>query len=550
MVGMSTNDIRQSNLRNDENLEDFSLIWLDSNINKTADCSEMINTLHSIINNLKTFDNIDECIDYINSVAINERFFLIVSGQFGEKILPNIYQSSKIISIYIFCYDKIKHEKWSNQYKPKIQGVFDEKHSLYSKLISDIKLQLQNFPPINDCKFATMFYNIGKLLYEQGHLTEALDNLEKALEIQLQCTHLQPNDLAVTYNNLAGVYLKQQNYEQALFHANQTLKYSPKSHKLLVASYDIIAELHFKQNQFKEALNAYSKKIDIMKEMPYEDHLELAKTYNNIGMIHYHLSNYDLALAHFQQTLDIDDEVLESNHPNLAITYNNIAEIYDIKEYYNKALENYHKELHIRLKSLGSDYSDLILNYRNLSIMYYKLSNYTDALKMNEMALKTASDYLSIDDEQFITLYNDLGAMYDTNKDYDNALKSYEKALEIGLRILPIDSIELVELYEHLDQIYYNKNNLIDIVPPTNDRTSLTHNAIGNIYNKMTNYEKALVFYENAYQTELKMLSPNYSYIEIYRNNIKQTKKKLSKFTVEKFLEFLSISCEVLFNSG
>jgi hypothetical protein len=66
----------------------------------------------------------------------------------------------------------------------------------------------------------------------------------------------------------------------------------------------------------------------------------------------------------------------------------------------------------------------------------------------------------------------------------------------------------------------------------------------------MNNYEKALVCYENAYHTELRMLSPNYSYIEIYQNNIKRTKKILSKFTIENLLELLSSIWEVLFNPG
>jgi hypothetical protein len=69
---------------------------------------------------LKTFDDMDECVKYINSIITDEKIIFIVSGRFGEEVLPNIYQSSKIVSIYVFCYDKTKHEIWSNQSKSKM----------------------------------------------------------------------------------------------------------------------------------------------------------------------------------------------------------------------------------------------------------------------------------------------------------------------------------------------------------------------------------------------------------------------------------------------
>ncbi|CAF3506719.1 unnamed protein product [Rotaria sp. Silwood1] len=122
-------------------------------------------------------------------------------------------------------------------------------------------------------------------------------------------------------------------------------------------------------------------------------------------------------------------------------------------------------------------------------------------------------------------------------KDYDKSLENYEKAIEIGLKFLPADDTNLENIYEILDQIYYNKNNLIDIsssnVSQTKKFTSLTYYTIGNIFNKMKSYEQALEFYENAHRIELQMVSPNRLYIEKYQDNIKQTKENLKKFTIE-----------------
>ncbi|CAF5056416.1 unnamed protein product, partial [Rotaria sp. Silwood1] len=67
-------------LINDENLEEMSIIWLDSNIHKTDDCLEMMNALRSIINDLHAYDNIEKCINYINSIGTDEKIVFIVSG--------------------------------------------------------------------------------------------------------------------------------------------------------------------------------------------------------------------------------------------------------------------------------------------------------------------------------------------------------------------------------------------------------------------------------------------------------------------------------------
>jgi hypothetical protein len=83
--------IRQSNfslieelhLDNDGNIEELSMIWFDANIRQTDDYLEMIDTLRSITNDLKLFDNIDERMNCINSIIADEIFF-IVSGQFNE----------------------------------------------------------------------------------------------------------------------------------------------------------------------------------------------------------------------------------------------------------------------------------------------------------------------------------------------------------------------------------------------------------------------------------------------------------------------------------
>ncbi|CAF4620048.1 unnamed protein product, partial [Rotaria sp. Silwood2] len=131
-----------------ENLEDISLVWLDANVFvKDDNYLDIQIRLRSIINHLRLFSNIGKCLNYIQSVD-TEKIFLIVSGSMGELIVPTIFQSQCVISIYIFCNNKVKHEQWTNNY-PKVHGVFNNKDLLLAKLFEDVQSYSNDLVPIS-----------------------------------------------------------------------------------------------------------------------------------------------------------------------------------------------------------------------------------------------------------------------------------------------------------------------------------------------------------------------------------------------------------------
>jgi GTP-binding protein EngB required for normal cell division len=103
----------------DKNLEIFSLIWLDENVN-VKDIRDTEQKLRSIINHLKKFQDIKQCLQYIEKRSEKDRLILIVSGQFGQEIIPFIHNLRQVISIYIYCMDKISNEKWAYKF-PKVK---------------------------------------------------------------------------------------------------------------------------------------------------------------------------------------------------------------------------------------------------------------------------------------------------------------------------------------------------------------------------------------------------------------------------------------------
>ncbi|CAM4750563.1 unnamed protein product [Rotaria magnacalcarata] len=123
----------------DMRLEIFYLIWLDANANgkETRDTEQK---LRSIINNLKKFQDVKQCQKYIEERSKNDRLVMIVSGQFGREIVPSIHKLRQVISIYVYCFDKVRNKQWSDKFA-KVKAVVTELSELITRIKADHKIQ-------------------------------------------------------------------------------------------------------------------------------------------------------------------------------------------------------------------------------------------------------------------------------------------------------------------------------------------------------------------------------------------------------------------------
>ena len=105
------------------NLEIFSLIWLDASVNDSEENVDAQHRLRTSINHLKTFEEGEECEHHIRAVSAEDRIVLIVSGRLGREVVPRIHQLRQVSSIYVYCMDKARNEQWAKQFK-KVNNIF------------------------------------------------------------------------------------------------------------------------------------------------------------------------------------------------------------------------------------------------------------------------------------------------------------------------------------------------------------------------------------------------------------------------------------------
>jgi hypothetical protein len=67
---------------------------------------------------MKMFKNVDECIQFINSIE-DEQIFLISSGELASTIVPIVYHKAQMHDLYIFFENKVRHGQWIKEW-PKV----------------------------------------------------------------------------------------------------------------------------------------------------------------------------------------------------------------------------------------------------------------------------------------------------------------------------------------------------------------------------------------------------------------------------------------------
>src|SRR5271154_5963073 len=97
-------------------VQNFLVVWLDRNIDENDDdYQHSIVKLREVSNSVNTFTNVDECISFIKDIK-TKKTFMISSGALGQTTVPLVHDMTQIDTIYIFCVDKVLHQKWAQQW--------------------------------------------------------------------------------------------------------------------------------------------------------------------------------------------------------------------------------------------------------------------------------------------------------------------------------------------------------------------------------------------------------------------------------------------------
>jgi tetratricopeptide (TPR) repeat protein/arsenate reductase-like glutaredoxin family protein len=533
------------------------LIWLDANIDEDndADCRNTITQLQCVVNNVNTFTNGDECIEFIDTIDTNNnKACMIISGSLGQQIMPRAHKMSQVDSIFIFCSNKKHHEQWAKDWA-KIKGVFTEITPICEALKKAAQQCEHNATPISfmattdndpdkkkldqlDCSF--MYTQILKdilltISFEPKHIQEYIEHCcEQFADIKKELVNVK--ELERNYHKYTPVW----------WYTCESFLYPMLNSALRLMDVDVmikmgffITDLHHQIDElYKEQFDDHNSSTTFTvyrgQGMSKKDFEQMTKTkgglmaFNSflstsklrdvaLSFARHALSNPDLVDILFVMTIDPsqsttpfalindvgffkdrEDEVLFSMH--------SVFRICDIKSrdennrlyQVNLTLTNDNdKDLSALATRIEEDMQGSI-GWDRLGQLLLKMRLSKKAEQVYEILLKQATD-----DIEKAYSYFRLGWAKGLQGEYKEALTLYEKSLAIRQQLLPPNHLDLGK----------------------------TYNCIGVIYDEISDYSKALSYYKKALAIREQSLPPTHPDFAKSYNNIGSVYSSMGEYS-------------------
>jgi tetratricopeptide (TPR) repeat protein len=199
--------------------------------------------------------------------------------------------------------------------------------------------------------------NLGKVLFEQGQVDEAMVHYQRALEIH--------PDYATGHYNLGGALLQKGQVDQAIAEFQKALEIQPN---YSMAHYHL-GEVFRQKGQVDEAIAHFKRALQI--------HPDYAEAHNSLGATLLRKGQVDEAIAHLQETLEL--------RPNHAEDHNNLAGVLWQKGQVQEAITHYQMALGIR--------PDYALAHHNLGKLLQQQGQVQEAIAHYQKALEIQPDF-------------------------------------------------------------------------------------------------------------------------------------------------------------
>jgi tetratricopeptide (TPR) repeat protein len=535
------------------------------------------------VNDVNTFTDGDQCIQFIHTIT-NNKACMIISGSLGQHIVPRVHSMSQVDSIFIFCGNKKRHEEWTKEWS-KIKGVFTEIKAICEALRQASQQCEQNAISISfvatsgDASIQNldrldpmfMYTKIMKEIllsieFDQKHFTKFVDYCRDVFD---------GNEKELKYVN--KVERKYPDKTPIWWYTCDCFLYPMLNRALRTTDVDIIIQMGFfigdvhrhietlHQEQFGghqigKMLTVYrgqalsTADFKTLKDtkgglLSFNNFLSTSKNRTvSLPFAHSALTDPDSVGVLFVMTIDpsksttpfasingvsffqTENEVLFSMH-----TVFRIGKIQSMGE--NPRL------FQVELTLTGEDDKDLRVlmdrirdetfpdqeGWYRLGLVLHKMGQFDKSQQVYEALLDQTTD-----ESIRAPIYHLIAMAKDEQGEHKEAIKFYDKTIEIYKKTLPPNHLNFANTYNNIGEVYRNMGDYpkalsfhekaLEIdqksLPPNHPDLGGDYNDIGNVYLNMGDYPKALSSSEKALEIKKQSLPPNHPSLAISYNNI------------------------------
>lgn len=332
--------------------------------------------------------------------------------------------------------------------------------------------------------------------------------------------------MASVYNHKGCWYIDNGEYGTAKYYFDKALqiriKYLGEESRGVAEIYLNLGVALEKEGEYNEARTNNKEARRIYRKLFKKKHVLKADLDNNIGIVYYSEGKYSEALRYYQKALAVKISIYGHYHLRVVNSIINLGNAYrelgseasarnseakarynEVRALYNEAEARYNDAVKIIKKMFGESDRHLALVYRNIASLYRRQKGKEDkALEYFKNTLEILNNEYEGDHPEKASVYLGMGNVYLNNsKTIKDARKYCEAAAKMLERVLGVD---------HPD-------------------TASAYNSLGVVYEKMADYNEALIWYEKALLIRKEKLNPEHPYIKQTIENIKVATRKRNR---------------------
>lgn len=301
---------------------------------------------------------------------------------------------------------------------------------------------------------ADLLHRRATVLRNRGDRDEALEDLQRALEIREEVLGPDHPRIATTLNALGAVHRSRNDRDAALAVQTRAIEIRRAAlgadHPETGIAANDLGLLEQARGRYDEALKYLDESLKIA-ETARNDR-EVALVLNNLGRLQQLRGDLPAASRHLERALKIREALPGSHALDIAATLHNLGLLRLLQGDRPAARDLLERALRLRERKLDDAHPELVTTLVDLGTVYYRIGDYPRALDMHERALAIQRRSSTADRDIANSLRN-LALVRDARGEHDAALALASEAVTLGERALGPEHPDMTTLLNTLGML-------------------------------------------------------------------------------------------------
>ena len=387
-------------------------------------------------------------------------------------------------------------------------------------------------------EYSTLINNLAGLYLDQNNYSKAEPLYLQSIAIDKKILGENHPDYSTSLNNLALLYVEKGEYQKAEPLYLQSLAIDKKilgeNHPDYITSLNNLALLYVEKGEYQKAEPLYLQSLTIRKNVLGESHPDYSTSLNNLALLYVEKGENQKAEPLYLQSIAIDKKILGENHPDYATSLNNLALLYVEKGEYQKAEPLYLQSLAIRKNVLGENHQDYATSLNNLAMLYDRQGYFQKAESLYIQTIAIDKKVLGENHPDYAKSLNNLALLYVEKGDYQKAEPLYLQSIEIYKKVKGENHSDCATSLYNLASLYFEKGEYKKAEPLYLQSLTIRKNILGEyhpdyatslnslalFYKEQGDYQKAESLYIQTIAIDKKILGENHPDFTVSLNNL------------------------------